>query len=272
MFKLLHKLHSNRPVIMGILNVTPDSFSDGGNYNQLDTAVNHVCAMQLAGADIIDIGGESTRPGAKRVNAGDEIARVIPVIKAIRQQSAIPLSIDTTKPEVMRAAVMAGVDMINDVNALQSKEALQTCVELAVPVCLMHKQGEPQTMQKNPRYQDVVVAVKTFLLDQVQRCRKAGMPKQNIILDPGFGFGKRLDDNLQLLSHIGEFVSTGYPVLIGVSRKSMFGMLLALPVDQRMSSSVVAAALAYSRGARFFRVHDVKETFDALQLCMALDH
>ena len=270
MKQILNQLHTNQCVVMGILNATPDSFSDGGVYNQLDDAVARACQMQADGADIIDIGGESTRPGAKAISTALEISRVIPVIQAIRKNSAIPVSIDTTKPEVMRAAVEAGADMVNDVSALQAKDAIQTCVELDVPVCLMHKQGKPETMQQHPVYQQVVVEVKAFLLERVARCRQAGIAQQHIILDPGFGFGKRLEDNLQLLARIDELVETGYPILVGVSRKSMFGMLLDLPVDQRMTSSVAAAVLAYTRGARFFRVHDVKQTVDALKLCQAL--
>ncbi len=270
MKQILNRLHANQCVVMGILNATPDSFSDGGVYNQLDDAVARACQMQADGADIIDIGGESTRPGAKAISTALEISRVIPVIQAIRKNSAIPVSVDTTKPEVMRAAVEAGADMVNDVSALQAKGAIQTCVELDVPVCLMHKQGKPETMQQHPVYRQVVAEVKAFLLERVARCRQAGIARQHIILDPGFGFGKRLEDNLQLLARIDELVETGYPVLVGVSRKSMFGMLLDLPVDQRMTSSVVAAVLAYTRGARFFRVHDVKQTVDALKLCQAL--
>jgi len=268
---LLTKLHSNKPVIMGVLNVTPDSFSDGGCYKHLEDAVRQAQLMQEQGADIIDIGGESTRPGAKVVPVEEEIARVVPVIKAIRRQSAIPISIDTSKPEVMKAAVDAGASMVNDVNALQNEGALEVCARLAVPICLMHKQGEPQTMQDNPVYEQVVDEVQTFLHERIQCCLDAGITKQNIIIDPGFGFGKRLEDNLQLLSHIDDFVAMQYPVLVGVSRKSMFGVLLGLEVDERVGISVSAAVLAYGRGARFFRVHDVRETSDALKLCAAVD-
>lgn len=268
---LLTKLHSNKPVIMGVLNVTPDSFSDGGCYKHLEDAVRQAQLMQEQGANIIDIGGESTRPGATVVNVEEEIARVVPVIKAIRRQSAIPISIDTSKPEVMKAAVDAGASMVNDVNALQNEGALEACARLAVPICLMHKQGEPQTMQDNPVYEQVVDEVQAFLRERIQCCLDAGITKQNIIIDPGFGFGKRLEDNLQLLSHIDDFVATQYPVLVGVSRKSMFAALLDLEVDERIGISVSAAVIAYGRGARFFRVHDVKETSDALKLCVAVD-
>ncbi len=256
---------------MGILNVTPDSFSDGGHFDHLDKAVAHALAMEKAGANILDIGGESTRPGAQLVAVEDEINRVVPVITAIRRQSAIPISIDTSKPAVMCAAVAAGADMINDVNALQADGALQTCADLAVPVCLMHKQGDPQTMQVNPHYENTLVDVQTFLRSRIRACLHVGIPQACISIDPGFGFGKRLHDNLQLLAHIDALVALPYPVLVGVSRKSMFGTLLDLPVGQRMCSSVAAAVLAYERGARFFRVHDVKETVDALRLCEAIE-
>lgn len=256
---------------MGILNVTPDSFSDGGRFDHLDKAVAHALAMEKAGATILDIGGESTRPGAQAVAVEDEINRVVPVITAIRRQSAIPISIDTSKPAVMRAAIAAGAGMINDVNALQADGALQTCADLAVPVCLMHKQGDPQTMQVNPHYENTLADVQTFLRSRIRACLHAGIAQAYISIDPGFGFGKRLHDNLQLLAHIDALVAMPYPVLVGVSRKSMFGSLLDLPVEQRMCSSVVAAVLAYERGARFFRVHDVKETVDALRLCEAIN-
>lgn len=271
MQNLLNKIRSGDYVLMGILNVTPDSFSDGGQFNQLDAAVQQALTMQADGAGIIDIGGESTRPGAKVVPVEEEIKRVVPVIKAIRRQSAIPISIDTSKPEVMRAAIEAGASMINDVNALQAEGALEVCADLAVPVCLMHKQGEPQTMQDNPVYSNVLDEVQAFLQRQAQHCLDAGIAEANIIIDPGFGFGKRLEDNLQLLSHIDGFVATQHPVLVGVSRKSMFGVLLGLDVDERKGVSVAAAILAYARGARFFRVHDVKATCDALKLCLAVD-
>ncbi len=271
MSTVLDSLHSGAPVVMGILNVTPDSFSDGGQYNDVDLAVERALAMVADGADIIDIGGESTRPGAVSVTIEEEIRRVVPVIEAIRQHSAIPISIDTSKPVVMQAAVAAGASMINDVNALQADTAIAVCAELSVPVCLMHKQGEPLTMQDNPVYDDVVEVVQDFLYKRIQACREAGISKQNICIDPGFGFGKRLQDNLALLSHLDTFIASGFPVLVGVSRKSMFGALLDLPVDERAGISVAAAVVAYSRGARFFRVHDVKATADAMKLCIAVD-
>ncbi len=266
---VLRRLRDRQPVIMGILNVTPDSFSDGGRFNRVDRAVEHALAMLDDGADIIDVGGESTRPGAVAVSADEEIDRVVPVIEAIRRHSAIPVSIDTSKPEVMRAAVRAGADMINDVNALQADGALETCAGFDLPVCLMHRQGLPQTMQDNPHYDHVLDEVYGFLESAVARCVAAGIDRGKLIVDPGFGFGKRLEDNLTLLANLDRFDGLQCPLLVGVSRKSMFGMLLDLPVEQRMCSSVVAVALAYQRGAHFFRVHDVRETRDAIRLCMA---
>ena len=267
---LQQKLKTGEPVVMGVLNVTPDSFSDGGQFNRHEAAVEHAMAMQTAGADIIDIGGESTRPGAVSVSLEEEIERVVPVIEAIRQHSAIPISIDSSKTEVMRAAIDAGANMVNDVNALQAAGAMEVCSQLKVPVCLMHKQGEPSTMQDNPVYENAVEEVNLFLQQRVKACLQAGIRQENIIIDPGFGFGKRLKDNLQLLRHIDEFLASGYPVLVGVSRKSMFGTLLDLPVEERACISVSAVVLAYTRGARFFRVHDVKATLDALKLCEAV--
>lgn len=259
------------PVIMGILNVTPDSFSDGGDFCRVDAAVARALEMQAQGADIIDIGGESTRPGAQSVDAAQEIERVVPVIEAIRQQSGIPISIDTSKPEVMRAAVQAGASLVNDVNALRAQGAVKCCAELAVPVCLMHMQGEPRTMQQNPEYTDVVIDVRDFLLERALVCVDAGIEKNQILLDPGFGFGKTLTHNLQLLSRLNVFCELDFPVLVGVSRKSMFGAILDRPVDERLIGSVAAAIIAYGKGARWFRVHDVAETSDALKICTALD-
>ena len=259
------------PVIMGILNVTPDSFSDGGEFDRVDAAVARALEMQSQGASMIDIGGESTRPGAQPVDAAQEIERVVPVVKAIRQQSEIPISIDTSKPEVMKAAVQAGANLVNDVNALQAEGAVECCAELAVPVCLMHMQGEPRTMQQNPEYKDVVIDVRDFLLERAQVCIDAGIAQNQILLDPGFGFGKTLAHNLQLLSRLNEFCELDFPVLVGVSRKSMFGAILDRPVDERVIGSVAAAVIAYGKDARWFRVHDVVETSDALKICAVLD-
>ena len=259
------------PVIMGILNVTPDSFSDGGEFDRIDVAVAHALAMQAQGASIIDVGGESTRPGAQPVDASQEIARVVPVIEAIRRQSAIPISIDTSKPEVMKAAVKAGANLVNDVNALRAAGAVECCVELGVPVCLMHMQGEPRTMQQHPEYSDVVNDVRDFLLERVRVCVEAVIFPEQIVLDPGFGFGKTLQHNLQLLSRLDELCGLKFPLLVGVSRKSMLGAILDRAVDQRVIGGVAAAVIAYGKGARWFRVHDVAETNDALKICTALD-
>ena len=259
------------PVIMGILNVTPDSFSDGGEFDRVDVAVARALEMQAQGASMIDIGGESTRPGAQPVDAAQEIDRVVPVIAAIRQQSEIPVSIDTSKPEVMTAAVQAGANLVNDVNALQAEGAVQCCAELDVPVCLMHMQGEPRTMQQNPEYTDVVIEVRDFLLERAQVCMDAGIAQNQILFDPGFGFGKSLAHNLQLLSRLNEFCELDFPVLVGISRKSMLGAILDRDVDQRVIGGVAAAVIAYGKGARWFRVHDVAETSDALKICTALD-
>jgi dihydropteroate synthase len=261
-----------QPVIMGILNVTPDSFSDGGEFDLIDAAVAHALAMKAQGASMIDIGGESTRPGAQPVDASQEIERVVPVIEAIRQQSDIPISIDTSKPAVMAAAVQAGANLVNDVNALRAAGAVERCAELAVPVCLMHMQGEPRTMQQNPEYSDVVNEVSGFLQERVRVCVDAGIAENRIVLDPGFGFGKTLEHNLQILSRLNELCGLDFPVLIGVSRKSMLGAILDRDVDQRVIGGVAAAVIAYGKGARWFRVHDVAETSDALKICTALDH
>ena len=254
---------------MGILNVTPDSFSDGGQFNQLESAVKHALQMQKQGAEVIDIGGESTRPGAKRVSLAEELQRVIPVIEKIRKLSDVAISIDTSKPEVMRAAIKAGADMVNDVNALQAEGALETCANYQVAVCLMHKQGDPQTMQENPQYVDIIDEIRQYLMARASCCVKAGIYSENIIIDPGFGFGKTLENNLSLLKELQQFCTLDYPVLVGLSRKSMFGMLLDRDVEQRLVASTSAAVIAYQKGARFFRVHDVAETCDALKLCAA---
>jgi len=260
----------NRPRIMGVLNVTPDSFSDGGRWLGQSEAIEHAIAMQEAGADIIDVGGESTRPGAQTVCLQQELDRVIPVIEAISQQLSVPVSIDTSKPEVMRQAVAAGAGMINDVFALQLEGALEAAVELTVPVCLMHMQREPGVMQKKPVYSDVAVEVRQFLLQRAKQCEEKGIQAENIILDPGFGFGKTLRHNIELFHALPSLVSTGYPVLVGFSRKSMIGQLTGTEVANRMPGSVMAAVLATLRGAAIVRVHDVAETHDALKVATAL--
>ncbi|MDH5386861.1 MAG: dihydropteroate synthase [Gammaproteobacteria bacterium] len=255
---------------MGILNVTPDSFSDGGEFDHIDAAVARALEMQAQGASMIDIGGESTRPGAQPVEASQEIERVVSVIEAIRRQSDIPISIDTSKPVVMKAAVQAGANMVNDVNALRAAGSVECCAELGVPVCLMHMQGEPRTMQKSPEYSDVMMDVRDFLLTRASICMDAGIAADQILLDPGFGFGKTLEHNLQLLSRLNELCELDFPVLVGFSRKSMLGTILDRPVDQRVIGGIAAAVIAYGKGARWFRVHDVAETSDALKICGAL--
>lgn len=264
--ELIKKTH-----VMGILNVTPDSFSDGGKYFKPDFAIQQVKKMLAEGADIIDIGGESTRPGAKDVSVDDELARVLPVIKAIREFSDCLISIDTSKAIVMREAVLAGANIINDVRALQEEQALEIVAELQVPVCLMHMQGQPRSMQTQPVYNDVVSEVKDFLQQRIKACEKAGVNKENIIIDPGFGFGKTLEHNLTLFKALDEFVEMDCPVLVGVSRKSMIGQILDdAPVEERIHASVVMAALAVQRGVELIRVHDVKATVDSIAVINSL--
>jgi len=257
-------------VVMGILNLTPDSFSDGGLYSDTEVAVQRALKMAAEGADIIDIGGESTRPGAQPQSTEAELDRVIPVIKALRQRSDICISIDTSKPQVMQAAVEAGANLINDVRALRESGTLEMAASLGVPVCLMHMQGEPRSMQDKPQYDDVLSEVKAFLLQRIEACESAGIKRDNIILDPGFGFGKALTHNLCLLKHLSGFVDMGLPVLVGISRKSMLGQVTAAGVDQRLAAGLATTVLGYQAGARLFRVHDVKETVDALKICHAV--
>jgi len=254
---------------MGILNVTPDSFSDGNCYLKKAVAIDKARRMIDAGADIIDIGGESTRPGAKSVTAEQEIERVVPIIQQIAELGT-PISIDTSKPEVMRAAVDAGAQMINDVRALRQPGALQMAAKLNVPVCLMHMQGQPKTMQNAPQYTDVVTQVKAFLQQRVQTCIQAGIKAQHICLDPGFGFGKTLEHNLQLLAQLEALESLGKPLLVGISRKSMLGAITDKEVDQRLPSSLAAAQIAMQKGAAIIRVHDVDATVDVKKLHLAV--
>jgi dihydropteroate synthase len=258
------------PVVMGILNLTPDSFSDGGLFNGKQAAITRVRQMIAEGAAIIDIGGESTRPGAQAVSSEEELARVIPVIEAVRAESDIPISVDTSKPQVMTAAVQAGASMINDVRALREPGALEAAARLNVPVCLMHMQGEPRTMQAEPQYQNVVDEVLAFLLQRVASCEAAGIPRESLMIDPGFGFGKALQHNLALFHGLERFVATGLPLLVGVSRKSMIGQLLDIPVTQRMPASVALAGLAAWLGAAIIRVHDVQPTVHAVRMCQAI--
>jgi len=264
-------LDLSRPVAMGILNVTPDSFSDGGLDADAAAAAERGRTMVREGAAILDVGGESTRPGAAPVNADDEIARVVPVIEALRRTVNVPISIDTTKPGVMAAAVAAGASMINDVNALRAPGALEVAARLGVPVCLMHMQGEPGTMQVAPAYEDVVADVSQFLAERVSACENAGIPRSHLVIDPGFGFGKTVAHNLSLMKHLRRFCEAGLPVLVGVSRKSMIGSLLERPVDERLAGSLSLACLAAAAGAKILRVHDVQPTVDALALMAAVD-
>ena len=246
--------------IMGVLNITPDSFFDGGQYSSVDLALQQALQMESAGAKIIDVGGESTRPGAAEVSTEQELDRILPVIEAIRKQSDVLISIDTSKAEVMRAAVVAGANIINDVRALVEPGSMDVAKSLDVPVCLMHMQGQPRTMQSDPVYENVVEEVLTFLLNRAQACAVHGINKRNIWLDPGFGFGKSLDHNLSLLKHLNRFVDCGFPVLVGMSRKSMLGAILDVPVEKRLAGSLALATVACLKGAAIIRVHDVQET------------
>ena len=263
-------LQNPSPLVMGILNVTPDSFSDGGKFTGIDSALKQAQIMLKEGADIIDIGGESTRPGAQAVSIEEELQRTIPVIEALRQRMDAVVSIDTSKPAVMKAAVEAGACLINDVRALREPGALEIAAQLDVPVCLMHMQGEPRTMQAEPEYENVVNEVKTFLSERVDACLNAGIKKERLIIDPGFGFGKTLQHNLSLFKHLPEFHELGVPLLVGVSRKSMIGMLLDREVDERMPASITMAGLATWLGAKILRVHDVRETVDAVRMVHAI--
>ena len=256
-------------VIMGILNVTPDSFSDGGAYSSFERACRQADSMVEHGATFIDIGGESTRPGAKEVSEKDELARVIPLIEYVANKHAVWISIDTSKPGVMRAAVAAGAHLINDVRALQEPGALTAASELNVPVCLMHMQGQPRTMQQAPIYADVVEDIAAFFKQRIEQCVKAGIKRDNIVLDPGFGFGKSLAHNYEILQRFAEFEAFKLPLLAGMSRKSMFGQLLNRDVSQRLSASLAANMLALQAGADIVRVHDVQETADMMAVLNA---
>ncbi|KAE9527442.1 dihydropteroate synthase [Testudinibacter aquarius] len=268
--------HQNRtldlslPKIMGILNFTPDSFSDSGQFYQLDKALYHVEQMLADGADIIDIGGESTRPMAAEVSLEQELQRVVPLVEAVRQRFDCWISVDTSKALVMREAAKVGMNLINDIRALQEHNALQTAVTLDLPVCIMHMQGQPRTMQAAPHYQNVVAEVTDFLRQRAQQCIAAGIKQTHLIVDPGFGFGKSLQHNYQLLQQLQVFSELGYPVLAGVSRKSMIGQLLDKPVEQRMVGSVAATLLAAINGASILRVHDVAAMADALKVWQAM--
>ncbi len=263
-------LAKQRPLIMGILNVTPDSFSDGGKYPEVGAAVASALTMVEAGADIIDVGGESTRPGAANVATNEELDRTIPVIEALASATSAVISIDTSKPEVMAAAVDAGATLINDVRALQVPGALEAASAARVHVCLMHMQGAPRTMQENPSYTDVVVEVGDFLQARIDACVGSGIDRSRILIDPGFGFGKRLEDNIALLRGLSSLSGMGYPVLAGVSRKSMVGAITGRAVEHRLVGSVILAAACVERGAKIVRVHDVGETLDGLKALAAI--
>jgi dihydropteroate synthase len=260
----------SRPLVMGIVNVTPDSFSDGGQHASTSAAIAHARQLIADGADMLDIGGESTRPGAVAVSEQQELDRVLPVIEGLRDIS-IPISIDTYKPAVMRAAIRAGAVMVNDVNALQAEGALQAVAQSDVAVCLMHKQGTPQTMQQRPAYQNVMDEVTAFLRERIAAAVAAGIARERLVIDPGFGFGKTVEHNLDLLRGLESFRVLGLPVLAGLSRKSMLGAVTGREVDERLAASVAAALIAVQRGATIVRVHDVRETVDALKILEAIN-
>jgi dihydropteroate synthase len=255
---------------MAILNATPDSFSDGGRYNRLDAALARAREMIAAGVSIIDIGGESTRPGAPEVSVEEELARVIPVIKAIRAESDVWISIDTSKAEVMKQAIAAGADLINDIRSLEEPGALEVAVQANVPVCIMHMQGQPLTMQNKPEYTDVVTEVTQYLEQRIEQCLAAGMRRENLILDPGFGFGKTVAHNYQLLANMEKFSAFGLPILAGMSRKSMIYKLLEKEPAECMVASVSCAVIAAEKGAQIIRVHDFVETLEALRIVQAV--
>lgn len=258
-----------RPAVMGILNTTPDSFSDGGRFNKINAAIDHCASMINAGATFIDVGGESTRPGAPLVALDEELERVVPVIEALSARFDTVISVDTSKAEVMTQAVNAGAALINDVRALQAPGALEAAANCHVPVCLMHMQGAPDTMQNSPAYEDVVSEVQAFLNARIAACSDAGIHKSNIILDPGFGFGKTLAHNYQLLAGLERLHEMGYPLLVGMSRKSMVGNVLNNSIDERLAGSLALATIAAQAGAQIIRVHDVKETVDVTAIVNA---
>ncbi|TMX38186.1 dihydropteroate synthase [Vibrio sp. Hep-1b-8] len=259
-------LDLSQPQVMGILNVTPDSFSDGGRYHSLDNALAQAQRMIEAGVTIIDIGGESTRPGAPDVALEEELQRVIPVIRAIRKQHDVWISIDTSKAEVMRQAIEAGADIINDVRALQEPRALDVAAQSGLPICLMHMQGQPRTMQSNPHYEDLLKEVGEFLQERIEACEKVGIQRSQLILDPGFGFGKTLQHNYHMLAHLEQFHQFGLPILAGMSRKSMLFKLLDKAPDECIAASVSCATIAAMKGAQIIRVHDFEQTLDAMKI------
>ncbi|GAC1034441.1 dihydropteroate synthase [Pseudomonas sp. No.21] len=263
-------LDLGHPHVMGILNVTPDSFSDGGRFSQRDAALRHAAEMVAAGATLIDVGGESTRPGARAVSPTEELERVAPVVEMIARELDVIISLDTSTPAVMREGARLGAGMINDVRALRRDGALDAVADTSLPVCLMHMLGEPGNMQENPQYEDVTREVAGFLADRMAACVAAGIPVERILLDPGFGFAKTLEHNLGLFRHLEELNSLGRPLLIGVSRKSMVGQVLGRDIDQRLYGSLALAALAVAKGACILRVHDVAETVDVVRMIAAV--
>ena len=263
-------LDLGEPVVMGVLNVTPDSFSDGGRFDGAEAALAHAREMLALGAVLVDIGGESTRPGASPVDADTELERVLPVVSRLHETGAGLISVDTSKPEVMQAAIGQGAHLINDVNALRSDGALEVCAVSDVAVWLMHMQGQPRTMQHDPHYDDVVAEVVDFLDERLNACLDAGIRRERIVIDPGFGFGKTVQHNLALLRHIDRLCARRVPVLAGLSRKSMLGSLLDRPVDERLAGSLALAALAVHGGASIIRAHDVAETVDVVRVAAAV--
>ncbi|MCV9878768.1 dihydropteroate synthase [Brenneria izbisi] len=262
-------LDLSRPNVMGILNVTPDSFSDGGKHNTVEAALYHAQEMIAAGATLIDIGGESTRPGADDVSIEEELARVVPVVEALSARFDVWISVDTSKPEVITASAQAGAHLINDIRSLQEPGALEAAAATGLPVCLMHMQGGPKTMQHDPHYDDLMAEIGAFLQQHIDRCVNGNIPKNKLLLDPGFGFGKNLAHNYELLARLGELHRFGLPLLVGMSRKSMIGQLLKVPPLQRVQGSVACAVIAAMQGAQIIRVHDVKETVDAMRIVEA---
>lgn len=265
-----YQLNLNRPHVMGIVNVTPDSFSDGGRFHTTERAVEHALQLIADGADILDIGGESTRPGATPVGLDEELSRVIPVIQALSEVSTVPLSIDTYKPEVMRAAIAAGADIVNDVRALQEEGALELVANSNAGVCLMHMQGTPQTMQLDPSYEDVVEEVSRFLTARLHAALAIGISKERILLDPGFGFGKTTAHNIALIQHLERLASIGQPLLVGLSRKAVLGKIVGGDEQQRIHAGIAASVISAIKGAKIIRVHDVKATVDALKVVAAV--
>lgn len=265
------KLDLSRPKIMGIVNVTPDSFSDGGQYNTLELAFERVKQMVLSGASIVDVGGESTRPGSDPVSEQEEIERVVPLVEKISQELDVWISVDTSKPAVMKAALDAGAHIINDIRALSQPKAVEVAAKYKCPVCLMHMQGDPKTMQDDPHYEDLIGDISSYLYERIDACLNAGISREQIILDPGFGFGKTLDQNYKLLGQLDRFLSFGLPLLVGMSRKSMIGNLINAKVDDRLVGSIAAHLYAVHKGANILRVHDVKEMSDALKVYLYAD-